>query len=317
MSNNHSADVLTHIDNRTMTIERKFHAPVQYVYKAWTDPQHLARWFGPEGFTLTTRAYEFKQGGTWSYIMHGPDGTDYDNLITYVEITENERIVYLHGDTENPEWFTTSVTFVSEGDHTRLTMSSTFKSAAALEQSVREYGALEGGISTLARLGEELPMVQFHSAQDRMFTVERVFNAPKELVFEVFTKAEHLIHWWGPEDMTLPVCNIDFRVGGKWHYCMRSLDQNIESWGLSVFKEIDAPNKFVQIDSFSDAEGNINTSLPTMTMTNLFIDLGSTTKVVCHTEYATPEELQAVLEMGMLHGMTESWNRLARYVNSL
>lgn len=158
---------------------------------------------------------------------------------------------------------------------------------------------------------------------DRMLVLERVFDAPRELVFKVFKEPEHLKRWWGPRGWELPVCNVDFRPGGVWHYCMKCVDQNqgqfygMESWGKGVYKEIAEPEKIVYTDYFSDAEGNVNESFPSADVTLDFIDLGGKTKLVSRSEYVTAEALKSVMDMGMLEGITQTWDRLSELLESL
>jgi uncharacterized protein YndB with AHSA1/START domain len=90
--------------------------------------------------------------------MHGPDGTEYDNRIEYVEIVKPERLVYLHGSDAEPDQFRVTVSFDPLGAKTRLTMSFIFPSAEALE-AVKKFGAVELGKQTLERLAEHLPKV--------------------------------------------------------------------------------------------------------------------------------------------------------------
>ncbi len=61
---------------------------------------------------------------------------------------------------------------------------------------------------------------------DRVLVLERIFDAPRELVFKLFKEPEHLKRWWGPRGWSLPVCNVEFRVGGVWHFCMKCVDKN-------------------------------------------------------------------------------------------
>lgn len=152
---------------------------------------------------------------------------------------------------------------------------------------------------------------------EKVLVLERVFDAPRELVFSMFKESEHLRQWWGPRGWTIPVCNVDFRPGGAWHYCMKCEDKNqgdfygMESWGKVVYKEIAEPERIVYTDFFSDAEGNTDESLPTTEVTIQFIDLGGKTKIVNRSEYVSAEALQTVMDMGMLQGITETWDRLA------
>jgi uncharacterized protein YndB with AHSA1/START domain len=84
--------------------------------------------------------------------------------------------------------------------------------------------------------------------------LERVFDAPRELVYKAFSEAEHLKHWWGPRGWTLTVCNVDFRPGGIWHYCMKCINEDqkdfygFESWGYSVYGEIVLEEKIVYME---------------------------------------------------------------------
>lgn len=86
--------------------------------------------------------------------------------------------------------------------------------------------------------------------------IERVFAAPRERVWKAWTEPEQMKKWWGPEQFTAPECRIDFRVGGKYLFCMRS-PEGQDFWSTGTYKEIIPFEKIVCTDSFSDAEGNI------------------------------------------------------------
>jgi len=159
--------------------------------------------------------------------------------------------------------------------------------------------------------------------EGNVLVLEREFKAPRELVFQAFTQAEHLKHWWGPRGWTLPVCHLDFRVGGVWHYCMKCEDKNqgdfygMESWGKAVYREIVEPEKIVYVDYFSDAEGNVADNMPSTNVTLTFVETDSGTKVINHAEYASAESLKQVMDMGMLEGITDTWNRLVEHLESI
>lgn len=139
--------------DREIRFSRRFDAPRELVFRVWTNPDHIAHWWGPEGFTTTTSSMEVRVGGQWRYVMHGPDGTDYDNLVSYREVTPPERLVYAHGSNDDdPEQFQVTVEFHAEGTGTRLEMQMLFASAEARDQVVNEYGAIEGGNQTMKRL---------------------------------------------------------------------------------------------------------------------------------------------------------------------
>ena len=148
--------------DRTITQHRIFDAPQELVWNAWTDPRHVDRWWGPNGFTTTTTEMEVRPGGLWRFTMHGPDGTDWPNLVTFIEVVEPERLVYDHGDggvSGRPDFHVT-VTFTDHaGTRTELTMESVFPTVEAAE-AVKKFGAEELGKQTLARLAEYLLQMQ-------------------------------------------------------------------------------------------------------------------------------------------------------------
>src|ERR1700741_4644969 len=84
--------------DREDVISRVISAPRELVFEAFTEVRHLSRWWGPEGFTTTTRAFEFRVGGEWVFVLHGPDGTDYQEWIRWTAITPPEQITLLHGE---------------------------------------------------------------------------------------------------------------------------------------------------------------------------------------------------------------------------
>jgi len=144
--------------DREILTTRLFDAPRHLVFEAWTDPKHLARWWGPNGFTLTLRSIDVRPGGVWRFVMHGPDGVDYENRIVYDEIVRPQRLVYHHagGEDVEPVQFQVTVTFEDEGGKTRLTMRMLFPSAAERDLVAEKYGAVEGARQTLGRLAEHL-----------------------------------------------------------------------------------------------------------------------------------------------------------------
>lgn len=141
-------------------------------------------------------------------------------------------------------------------------------------------------------------------------TINRIFNAPRPLVFDAYTKPEHLMRWWGPTEFPMASCSVDLRPGGKWHYCMKSRTTDDEAWGLAIYKEVTPPSRLVFTDAFSDADGNINEALPVAEITMVFEDLGRQTRVISTTKYAKEEDLQAVVQMGVVEGTTDAMNQL-------
>ena len=242
---------------REIVLTRMVAAPRELVWKLWTEPEHVPRWWGPTGFTTTTQEMDVRAGGRWRFTMHGPDGRDYPNLITYLEVEEPARLVYQHGGEVGlePVNFKTIVTLeeLAPG-RTRVTLHSIFPSAKARDFVVREYGAIEGGKQTLARMAEHATSLASRAAASRDFVMHRVFDAPRALVYEVWTAVEHLARWFGPKGCTLEGCKLDLRPGGTFLYCMRFPGAPAH-WGKWVFREIVPDERLVFAVSFADAAG--------------------------------------------------------------
>lgn len=296
-----------------ITITRLIDAPRERVFAAWTDPAALDQWWGPQGFTTTTERIDIRPGGVWQFIMHGPDGTDYPNLITYDEIARPERITYSHGETEGrPDDFHTTVTFDDDGGRTRLTMRLEFKTAAMREEALG-YGAIEGGHSTIDHLSEFV-------IDGRPMVITRLFNAPLERVWRALTDPDQIMKWWGPEHFTSPAARVDLRVGGKYLFAMRDPDGN-DYWSTGTYREIEPMTRLVYTDSFSDAAGNVVPPTdygmsadfpPELIVAITLEDLGERTRF---TSLTTGMPRDGIFEMARA-GWTTSLDKLAGVVTS-
>ena len=139
--------------DREIVISRVVRAPQELVFEAFSEVRHLSRWWGPEGFTTTTRAFEFREGGEWVFMMRGPDGMDYPEWISWTEIAPPERIALLHGERRgDPNAFESVLTFAPDGVATRIEMRTLFPTKELRDEAVEKYGAIEGGQQTLSKL---------------------------------------------------------------------------------------------------------------------------------------------------------------------
>src|SRR5689334_8301573 len=143
--------------DREIVISQVIGAPRDLVFEAFTQVRHLSRWWGPEGFTTTTRSFEFRVGGVWDFVMHGPDGTDYQEWITWREIVPTERIALLHGESrDDRNAFESVLTFEPAGEQTRIVMHTAFPTKDLRDEAVEKYHAIEGGEQTLGNLAAYL-----------------------------------------------------------------------------------------------------------------------------------------------------------------
>lgn len=227
-----SESVIDYPSDREMVFTRRFAAPIQRVWDAWTDREQAALWWGPKGFTTTTEAMEVRPGGQWRFVMHGPDGVDYPNLITYREVQSPKRLVFDHGDDQNPSWFVVTVDFTPEGDATTMVMRMQFNRAEDLENT-KKYG-IDGHRSTMSRLDSQLVAL---AESDREIVISRVLKAPRELVWQALSQPGHVAQWWGPKGFHTETEQHDFRVGGVWKHVMVGPD-GARYPNKSIFKEI-------------------------------------------------------------------------------
>jgi len=246
---------------REIVLTRVFDAPRELVWQAFTEPSRLAQWWGPRGFTTRTHRMELKVGGQWRFVMIGPDGREYENLITYIEIERPVRLHYRHGgDREvEPVNFEVVVTFDNDGGpaRTRVTMRSLFPSRNARDFVVREYGAVEGGRQTLARLAELLTASTAEPGPaDRPFTITRVFRAPLALVWDAWTQRDHLMRWMGPRGTSIVQASLELVPGGTFLYAMQGPDGRL-LWGKWVFREVVPHQRLSCVVSFSDEHARI------------------------------------------------------------
>ncbi|MDE2600556.1 MAG: SRPBCC family protein [Rhodocyclaceae bacterium] len=146
------------ISTRSLSLTRTLDAPRELVWQVWTDPQHVVNWWGPDSFTNTNQSMDVRPGGLWRFVMHGPDGTDYKNLIQFIEVTKPERLVYAHrGEDETADiHFHATILFEEADGKTRLSMQMVFQTAEELRRVADEFGAREGAVQHLARLAAYL-----------------------------------------------------------------------------------------------------------------------------------------------------------------
>ena len=141
--------------DREIVVSRLIEGPRTLVFEVYTRIEHLTHWWGPNGFTTTTHSFEFRVGGVWDFIMHGPDGVDYPNYIRWREITPPERIELWHGErADDPDGFHAIVTFVERPGGTEVTLRNIFETKARRDEVLERYGAIEGGNQTLGRLND-------------------------------------------------------------------------------------------------------------------------------------------------------------------
>jgi len=306
-------------------ITRIYEAPVQAVWDAWTDPEQVAQWWGPRGFTLTTHSKDLRAGGSWVYTMHGPDGVDYPNKTKYYEVEPCTRLVYDHGASdERPAMFRVVVVFSESKGRTKMEMTMTLPTPEAAEET-KKFIKKAGGNATWDRLAEYL---EKESSGKDCFIINQTFDAPIEVMFKMWTDPNHLSRWLPPTGFTMAFLKADIKPGGSTFYLM-SNDSGIKMYGRAKYLDIKNPNRLVYTQQFCDEHGGISrhpmaptwpeTMLTTVTLTE---ESSTRTRVTISWEPHGPttiEELNTFInaKSGMTQGWSGSFDKLDGYLIDL
>lgn len=304
-------------------ITRIYDAPVSVVWDAWTDPKQVAQWWGPRGFTITTHSKDLRPGGRWIYTMHGPDGVDYPNNTLYYEVEKHSRLVYDHGANENqPALFKVTVEFTDLKGKTKMEMTMALPTAEAAAET-KKFIKLANGNSTWDRLAEYLST---EKNGKEIFVINRSFNAPLEVMYEMWTKPEHFSKWLPPTGFQMEFIKADITLGGGSFYFMHN-NADVKMYGRASYLEMSKPNRIVYTQQFCDEKGQVSrhpfsptwpeTMLTTVTLAE---EGASQTRVsVCWEVYGncTPEELETFIKQksGMNQGWSGSFDKLEDYLS--
>jgi uncharacterized protein YndB with AHSA1/START domain len=296
--------------NEIRTI-RVYDAPVDLVWKAWTELDQLAQWWGPRGFTITTHTRQLRPGGSWEFTMHGPDGVDYPNFVRYHEVVPHARLAYGHGaSSDAAPMFQVTATFRDLGGTTELDMRMTLPTAEAA-QKTRLMIKAHSGYSTWDRLAEHLEKVE--SSQE-IFVINRSFDAPIETVFDMWTIPEHIVAWLPPSGFRMTFSHADIRVGGDALFSMSNGDMSLHA--RHVYQRLQRPERLVYAQTFTDAAGIVSRhpGMPTWPETTLVTvsfaaEGASQTRVTVRFELVgavTAEERASFVDERA--GMTQGWS---------
>lgn len=292
-------------------ITRIYDAPVKMVWDAWTDTKQVAKWWGPRGFTITTHSKDLRPGGHWSYVMHGPDGTDWNNKTIYHEVEKYSKLVYDHGGNDDrPPLFRVTVIFTEVKGKTKMEMTMALSSAEAAKE-ISKHIKKAGGNATWDRLAEYLG--ETTSGKD-LFFINRTFEADIKKVFEMWTKPEHFSKWLGPTGSTMEFIRPDIKVGSTAFYKMINADGSI-MFGHLHYKEISPVHTLIYTQQFVDKDEKISRHplAPTwpetmLTTVNFAEEENGKTRVTVKWEiYGEATQAERQMFHDAKGGITEGW----------
>ena len=127
-------------------------APIELVWKVWTDPEHIKHWWGPDGFSNTIEKMDVEAGGDWIFVMHGPDGTNYPNRTIFREVIKHKKLVHEHFEPN----FIAIIEFEKQDDKTQLHWYKLYEARELFEMVEIHYKTNEGFKQTVERLNKYL-----------------------------------------------------------------------------------------------------------------------------------------------------------------
>ncbi|MBX7231233.1 MAG: SRPBCC domain-containing protein [Bdellovibrionales bacterium] len=301
-------------------ITRLYKANVKQVWNAWVNPQQVSQWWGPRGFTLTTKRKEVRPGGDWVYTMHSPDGIDFPNHTKFLEVELYKKLVYDHGGfEEKPPLFRVTVFFTEFKEKTKMEMTMTLPTPEAATE-IRQFIKKAGGDSTWDRLAEFL---EIESSGKEIFVINRSFCLDIETIYELWTQPKHIMNWTPPVGFIGKYLSADIRPGGESFYEMSG--NGLTMYGKAKYLEMIKPSRLIYTQIFVDKNGNISRHpmAPTwpevMKTTVTFHQEGQEqTRVTVEWEVygeASPEERETFknAKAGMTQGWTGSFDKLDVY----
>ncbi len=304
-----------------LVLTRIVDAPRELVFKAWTDPKHLARWWGPKGFTSPVCEWDVRPGGAIRVVMRAPYGVDYPMGGEFREIVPPERLVFtttaLHDAQGNPAFENlNTIIFEEQSGKTKFTLTVYVRyiEKTVSPQAAAAIGGMKQGWSESFDRLEALVTSPSStpSTADREIVTTRIFDAPRELVFEAWTNPKHVAQWWGPRGFTTTIQQMDVRPGGIWRLVMHGPDGR-DYKNKIVFLDVVKPERLVYR---TDPEKGIEPVNFKVTVT--FNDLGGKTEV--HMRMVFPSAVareHVVQKHNAIEGAKETLGRLAEYLPTM
>ncbi|MHB8193004.1 MAG: SRPBCC domain-containing protein [Bellilinea sp.] len=306
-----------------LVLTRLFDAPVAMVWQAWTDPKKLMQWWGPESFTSPICKVDFRVGGKMLLCMRDPGGKDYWSTGEIREIVPMKRLVYTDSfsDAEGnivsaaaygmgddfPDELLVTVEFENLGSKTRMTLTTAGLPAGEMLQMTGlgwsgSFDKLENSLLIQNETGPHKLYVTIEPGKQEI-SYKRIFDAPRDLVFKVYTDPSLIPHFWGPQIYTTVVEKMEVKPGGQWRYIQKD-DQGGEYGFHGVYHSIEAPLRIVNTFEYEGVPGHV--SLESLR----FDEIDGKTVLNGLSVFQSVADRDGMAQTGMESGMTELMDRL-------
>jgi uncharacterized protein YndB with AHSA1/START domain len=310
-----------------ITITRIFDAPRALVWKTWTDPELLKRWWGPKIFTAPVINVDLRVGGRYLYAMRSPDGKDFWSTGTYREIVPRERIVVTDSFADEKgnvvpasyygmtwDWpleVKATSTFEEQKGKTKFTLQYELTPPQEMLGPMtagwdESFDKLETVLEEEKIRREKTLLVAEPGTLEA--SVIRTFDAPRDMLFKAYTDPELMVRWWAPRRFTIIIEKLEARPGGSWRILNRDADGN-EYWFHGVYHEV-SPARIVYTFEFEGMPGHALLGIVT------FEESGGRTKVTEKSLFESVADRDGMIASGMEEGGYETMDRLAELVEN-
>lgn len=315
---------------RELHLTRTFNAPRELVWQAWTDPVHLAAWWGPAGWTNPVCEIDVRPGGRVFIEMKGPEPWGSHPMGgTVEEVTPPERLVFISrafgNDTDGWQLENrNTITLLDLGDKTELRLDVEVITASAMAEGAL-HGMREGWSQSLSKLAlhlagkqhgglapsEDTSDLAITLPTDTSIRITRTFKAPPELLYAVCTQPEHLLRWWGGcAEIKMLSCDVDLRVGGGYRFVVQ--DPSGGQVGFhGTYLELVPGQRVKQTfvyEPFPDAEA---------VETAVYEAVPGGTRLTIDIQHKAKESRDGHYYSGMEHGMRASYRALDELLEAL
>ena len=312
-------------DNDILTITRVFDAPRELIWKAWTDPDYMKEWWGPKYFTSPVNKVDLRVGGKVLSCMRGPDGKDYWSTGVYKEIVPQERLVVTDSFADEKgnvvpashygmagEWpleLLITVTLGDIGGKTKMVLQHEGLPAGMVRE-MTETGWNESFDKLVKNIvpDDRTKIIAERGKQELITT--RIFDAPRQLVFQAYTDRKLIPHWWGLRRYATIVDKQDAKPGGLWRFINRD-DEGNEYAFHGVYHDVAAPGRIVDTFEFEGMPGHVSLE------TCILEEIDGRTRITGRTVFQSVEDRDGMLNSGMEEGLIETFDRLAELLENL
>ncbi len=291
---------------RELVLTRVFDAPRALVFDAWAKVEHLQKWWGCARFTNPVCEVDFRLGGKWWIVMRGPDGKEYPCGGEYLEIVPVEKLVFTNNAVDKAgkpllEGMTTVLLEEFEGK-THMTVKTRAK--GLVDFAPQMLAGMELGWSaSLDRLTEDI-------LGQRAMVISRLYDAPREMVWDAWTDPKQIVKWWGPNGFTTTIEVMDVRPGGEWRSVMHGPD-GTDYPNFATFQEVVRPERIV----FSHGGGKAGGPEADFVATWTFVDEGGKTRLILQNLFESVERRDLIAKAyGAMEGGYQTLARLEEWL---